>query len=1254
MARLESTAVAGYYPTPIHLVPRIARLLRAESAGHHTIVDPCAGDGEAVSALARSTFEEEMLRSSRVHVYACELEATRAEGLERCRGSVVPWGAMHVEKGDAFRLQWATERRYGEPRDGAGLLYLNPPYDLDPVHGRLEQRWLARFAPALSERGVLVFVVPFYALTASARTLAQGFRDLRCFRFPAEDFAAFKQVVLVATRCPMLEPDPAVVARVEAWAAGEGLEELADEPVAELPSSGGEGFSEWRIAPLDLRAILDQVRPWSTTDRAGRRVPIPGVLPSEPDLLARTYPLAMPPRAAHIAAGIAAGVFNGARVEPDDAASSLPPLLVKGVFDREFVTVDEKRNKDGDKTGEIQVQQPKLVVTVLDLRSFRYHTIRSSAETTGATDVAEMTTADLLTAYGRGLMRVMLEQCPVLHDPGREDDRVELAALSRPLYRAQAHAAMAAVKLLGGPRASRAERRGKAAFVLGEIGSGKSSVALAVGATIGARRVLVMCPPHLLDSWREQVAAVLPSARVAVLASVSDVDDLVEADDDGTVVAVMSREAAKLGHAWASVGPRCPRCGDDVPAGDLAKQRARCEGRALLPVSALAREARALAIRMLPISPESAAVRQLLAGRHERRILESAAARPRPEQWSALRASGELHALARRLLESELDDAGFSALEALLVAVDDPGLFAEAARSTYARTAGEASYYGPAAERRRRARVLALLVPFRPLLDGTSEQLESDLRAEEGERPSYYGDPWAAWRSAREDLARGENPKGYEFRDLAFKDGALELRGMRPGSVRAALEALRHLAAAGTWRRSKPCGEPLYAAVPEPRRFPLATYVAKRAPSLFDLLVLDEGHEYAGDGSAQGFAAHRLTGLGVPTLLLTGSVMNGYADSMFVNQWALDPRFREEFSRDQRAEFVRRYGYLKQLVELRDSKGERVTFGAVSDRVERTARTVGQAPGVLPLFVLRYLLRLAVTLHKSDLALDLPPRRDVVELVQPSPHQKAEFERLKAELVAQIRKDQFGELAGKLFGQLSELPSYLDRATSDVGNDGSGAYVVAYPEAAGGGVVAEAKPLPADTILPKERWMLDAIRREVDEGRNVMVFAWHVSLLPRVARLVERELGLACPVLDANKVSAAKRQAWIDREVVRKKRRVLVVNPIAVQTGLNNLVWFSTEIWLENPACNPIAFRQATGRIDRIGQTKETRILFPVYAGTLQENLHRLLLHKVGVSMATDGLDAESALQAAGVGEANAMSALSVGRQLYEIITSAA
>ncbi len=49
----------------------------------------------------------------------------------------------------------------------------------------------------------------------------------------------------------------------------------------------------------------------------------------------------------------------------------------------------------------------------------------------------------------------------------------------------------------------------------------------------------------------------------------------------------------------------------------------------------------------------------------------------------------------------------------------------------------------------------------------------------------------------------------------------------------------------------------------------------------FDLLVCDEGHEYKGSGSAQGQAMGVLAAKARRTLLLTGTLMGGYADDLF-------------------------------------------------------------------------------------------------------------------------------------------------------------------------------------------------------------------------------------------------------------------------------------------------------------------------------------------------------------------------------------
>ena len=110
----------------------------------------------------------------------------------------------------------------------------------------------------------------------------------------------------------------------------------------------------------------------------------------------------------------------------------------------------------------------------------------------------------------------------------------------------------------------------------------------------------------------------------------------------------------------------------------------------------------------------------------------------------------------------------------------------------------------------------------------------------------------------------------------------------------------------------------------------------------------------------------------------------------------------------------------------------------------------------------------------------------------------------------------------------------------------------------------------------------------------------------------------------------------------------MITNPSCVQTGLNNLIWFSTAVFFENPGCNPFVARQATGRLDRITQTKDVRVYWPVYEG-VQERLLDLLQSKMAISQQIDGIDPTAALEMAGAGEAQ-VQAQDVGLAIYKYL----
>jgi hypothetical protein len=893
------------------------------------------------------------------------------------------------------------------------------------------------------------------------------------------------------------------------------------------------------------------------------------------------------------------GLFNGTRVVPRPEASHMPDLLVKGVFHNEYKTIEEKHNSRGELVAEVQVQTPKLAVTALDIGTGIYHQVKSEANLTAPTEVAGMTMADLLDIYGLSLMESMVKACPVLHDPRKGDPEVPLEGLARPLYPAQHSCVTTALKLF--------EQKDQGVILMGEIGSGKTSVALATAHALKSQHVLVMCPPHLLEGWREQVEAVVPHYQVKVLDSIQDVRDF--ATTKVPTVALLSRERAKLGHGWVSVKDRCPSCHTPLEDRDYSVKRERCSSVIRTPANPVAQWMQRHGLPLVRYLGERSLV--LSAFNHAPKVQGHFQTAP-VEEFDAEAIRPHLI----RLMEITKDPA----IEQWLSWVD-PTL----AIPLYERSLRENAN------------------PDQAMIEHQKLLLLSSPPGSEYERVQHlYGVSWAAFDKQHAYIHGREDKYTYDytFRDYADR----KYRGAPMASSQALLMLLLQVRSKSVWRE-RHCDEFLYQAVPEPRRYPLATWITHNVPDCMDFLILDECHEVAGDGTAQAHAAQRLLQTKAPTMLLSGSLSNGYADSLFGSMQAVSPKFRAAFGRKDRVAFIDRYGYWKRVVRHDDVEQVK-SFGSNSDRVMKITSKAGQAPGVVPMFLLEHLLPVAVTLQKEDLRIGIPPTSEHVSKVFMTGEIQANYLMMKEKLITLIKQTRFKPgYAGKLWGALTRLPTYLDRAAC-------GPFELRWPEnvpEVGGELICEVPQSDPSILLPKEQWMLDTVASELNEGRNVMIFGWHSEVCPRLMQLLQDQ-GFDPVYLEADKVPTGKRQAWITKNVVKPNKRILIVNPVAVQTGLNNLVHFHSVLWMENPACNPFVFRQAFGRIDRIGQTMPTRSLFPLYEDSAQEPLHKLLLHKVGVSRSVDGLDPEAALLAAGVAE-QGYAGYSVGRELFRMLT---
>src|SRR5712692_6259839 len=73
-------------------------------------------------------------------------------------------------------------------------------------------------------------------------------------------------------------------------------------------------------------------------------------------------------------------------------------------------------------------------------------------------------------------------------------------------------------------------------------------------------------------------------------------------------------------------------------------------------------------------------------------------------------------------------------------------------------------------------------------------------------------------------------------------------------------------------------------------------------------------------GSAQGIAAGTLAEACARTLTLTGTLMGGYASTLFYLLWRFSPGIREEFSYGDEGRWISRYGIVERITRRGDDE----------------------------------------------------------------------------------------------------------------------------------------------------------------------------------------------------------------------------------------------------------------------------------------------------------------------------------------------
>ncbi|HCF4141378.1 TPA: DEAD/DEAH box helicase, partial [Pseudomonas aeruginosa] len=314
----------------------------------------------------------------------------------------------------------------------------------------------------------------------------------------------------------------------------------------------------------------------------------------------------------------------------------------------------------------------------------------------------------------------------------------------------------------------------------------------------------------------------------------------------------------------------------------------------------------------------------------------------------------------------------------------------------------------------------------------------------------------------------------------------------------------------------------------------------------FDLLVVDEGHEYKNSGSAQGQAMGVLAAKARKTVLLTGTLMGGYADDLFyllfriLTQRMIEDGYRPN-ARGSMApaamSFMRDHGVLKDIYTERDDDSHKTARGK-----KLSVRTV-KAPGFGPKGIHRFVLPFTVFLKLKDIGGNvLPDYQEEFVDVPMAPDHASAYQRLAATLTAELRQAlarRDTTLLGVVLNVLLAWPDCCFRPE-----------IVKHPRSRD--TLAFVPAIFGDEqLMPKEQALVDLCLKEKAKGRKVLAYTVYSGTRDTTSRLkkVLEQSGLKVAVLRAS-VDTARREDWILDQVDRGID-VLITNPELVKTGLD-------------------------------------------------------------------------------------------------------
>ena len=334
--RLAAQAKMGYYPTPEGVTEIIRKYLKRERKGLIRIFDPCAGEGTALHFIGNHLQAE---------TYGIEIDFQRGGKAKKIitRCLVTDYQNTRISH-KSFSLLW-----------------LNPPYDWSAPDGEIEKSeryeriFLRDCIPYLCAGGILVYLIPQRRLDGHiARMLSYRFERLSIFRFPEEEYRAFKQLVIlgVLKRKPEKDDEGALYLK------NCGLQKAivpylpkTPQDIYEVPISPSKARFLFMSKTIEPEELAEEIRVYGLFEWFSEM--------TTPLRMTEKIRPIMRLRYGHLAQIIACGFMNGVVWDRDKRN----PLLVKGVTKKEILHSVEI---EGDIERHIEREQIKPFIQAFD------------------------------------------------------------------------------------------------------------------------------------------------------------------------------------------------------------------------------------------------------------------------------------------------------------------------------------------------------------------------------------------------------------------------------------------------------------------------------------------------------------------------------------------------------------------------------------------------------------------------------------------------------------------------------------------------------------------------------------------------------------------------------------------------------------------------------------------------------------------------------------------------------------------------